>query len=231
MAAVLQVDYRPDLCSSGFDEDFPFLLQGRVDPDRYAATICAANSRVRNANSRLLMGVLLMIIIIVPAFVIFPISVVSWGFTGFYVAAGAMALAFILMIVAIIGAQRARHSVECFLHDENTNYYNALGVNLKLHRHYRHTWIAIEVLPAHPQQQQQQIYVQQQQPQYGGDYIVEQQYAPIKGATTSEASPLVYAVPQQQQQGQQGQPQFSAPVYAYGQQPPPQNPYPQYNYN
>jgi len=38
MATVLQVDFRPDLCSAGFDEEFPFLLQGRVRKMRIMKT-------------------------------------------------------------------------------------------------------------------------------------------------------------------------------------------------
>ena len=77
-----------------------------MDPDRYSATLCEANSKIRHANSRLLAGILLFIIIIIPAFVVFPITVVSWGFSGFYIGIGAAVFAFVLFFVAIIGAQK-----------------------------------------------------------------------------------------------------------------------------
>lgn len=122
---------------------------------------------------------------------------------------------------------KARHSLECYLHDENHNYYNALGVNFKLHRQYRHTWIAIEVRGNHPVQGMG-IPISMPPPQYTGGEYIEQQY-PIKGASTSETSPLVYAIPQQQQpqyQQQQQQPQvYAAPPYPYVQQDPYGYPY------
>lgn len=77
-----------------------------MDPDRYAATICEANSRIRHATSRLWVGLLLMIVIMVPAFVFIPISVVSWGFSGMYIAIGAFVFAFVFFFIMVVAAQR-----------------------------------------------------------------------------------------------------------------------------
>ena len=107
---------------------------------------------------------------------------------------------------------QARRALECFLASENRNYYNPLGVNLKLHRQYRHTWIAIEINHL----AQGGVPLPPQPVQYVVSEYIENQY-PIKGASTSETSPLVYAIPQQP---------VPPPQYAYAQPLPQQNPYP-----
>ena len=155
-ATIIEVDYRQyDRCSPSFDEEFPFLLQGRVDPDRYAETICTANDKMRSATNRTWIGLVIFFICCIPAIVLIPLTINTWGLWALSFEIAILGFAFVFLFFIIFSVRRARLSLECFLREENRNYYNPIGINFKYRQLFRHARIDIEVLHAAPQPVQQ----------------------------------------------------------------------------
>jgi len=153
-ATVIQVDLRNDVCNAHFDDEFPFLLQGRVDPERYAQTMCQATSYLRTSSTKLWIGLLMFLLFCIPASVAMPMTITFLGLWAISFEIIIIFVGFFFLIFALVSARRARTHMECFLREENRLYYNSLGVNLKYHYHYRHGYINIEILNMIPQQQQ-----------------------------------------------------------------------------
>jgi len=205
-------------CNNEFSENLPFVLQGRVSPDRWAQTAHSINHifRTKRPNRVIFIFTLFFLWFGAVALNIFLLLTTQMWFGWIF-----MIVAFCLSIFVIVYYNNRYRSVTASIHQLLANegsHYNQHGVNLVFCPGYRYVrpHIDIQIRDGTIGGPPMQMY-QQQQGMYAPNTGLVSGGQPIYGATAPEVA-YQYVQPQYQYQQQQPQPQDQQ--YQYQQQPP-----------
>eukprot|EP01087_Luapelamoeba_hula_P002626 TRINITY_DN122_c0_g1_i4.p1 TRINITY_DN122_c0_g1~~TRINITY_DN122_c0_g1_i4.p1 ORF type:complete len:205 (-),score=49.15 TRINITY_DN122_c0_g1_i4:77-691(-) len=146
--SVLTVEKKRGWGSLLLDNEFPFLLTNRVDPDRYAQTFNAANASIQAVNRR--NGHIALAFVLISAVLICALlwTIANYGLIGL-----TWELSVFLLTAGYITVMSRRQSqlkreLAAMFKNENSSYYHALGVNVKFVSGWgAHFTVSIEILP------------------------------------------------------------------------------------
>eukprot|EP01088_Endostelium_zonatum_P000797 TRINITY_DN1104_c0_g1_i1.p1 TRINITY_DN1104_c0_g1~~TRINITY_DN1104_c0_g1_i1.p1 ORF type:complete len:201 (-),score=46.65 TRINITY_DN1104_c0_g1_i1:79-681(-) len=188
-----------DNCSRQFPEDTPFVLQTTPAAQRWTDTIHRVNELVKSGRMNPLVAILLIIAPVSIGIALELYLIINYNDTssGLMCLFAGIFVMFIGLGISIAKARRSARNIHEFLRQENSTYYNNLGINLvfiNTGNEHERTRIEIEVR-AQPQMVQPVYNPQQTYPNQFAGYAQVPSEQQMMGQTYTGGQPI-YAAPQ-----------------------------------
>eukprot|EP01088_Endostelium_zonatum_P012303 TRINITY_DN2648_c0_g2_i1.p1 TRINITY_DN2648_c0_g2~~TRINITY_DN2648_c0_g2_i1.p1 ORF type:complete len:210 (-),score=49.14 TRINITY_DN2648_c0_g2_i1:690-1319(-) len=195
-----------DACSRNFPEDTPFVLQGNPAAQRWAQTVHEVNSTINrrfpNQWITIFMALLPMTVGLgLNLYFLLVWNNLTWALTSLFIGMG---LWIVYIIISLVRVNAAIRSINEYLRQENTTFYNAHGVNIHFVRGSKY------------QRQRLEIEIRGQPAPGFNAFAVPQGFSavPQQGVYNQGQQPNMYNQGQQGGYFSGGQPVYSAPQYS-----------------